>query len=396
MNPAAQASWRNVGRPGQPPPQVLSPLGAVAAAMSPGSWQQVTFSGIAANMLATFHISTDTVSGSMINDSYYFAWDPFNKRIVYVGQDHYNISPPSHIPGNTQRHCWFDDASGLFVVGTNDTTVKDDTQTPEHGFGHSAVNPHNGHVFIYTGYNHDNAHVPLWECNPGVSAAFSLAATASSIDAQVSIACCWWDGAFTGRTLGSQGAFMLFNSGACAGVGTGELLIYDPTVPGFLTTITGFTGSEYTSDDNCVMAYSKVKNCALFGGGHSNIGVTPNNVVCYRLNSDGTVTRMPNCPASSGMGAHNGVIAADPVGGNFLLFNDTEVWELNPTGSGTWTQQTGGKAMPAGFQGHYAVPGSLSVDASGGAPTTVTDYGVIAHTIMPHQSTQSMWLYKHG
>jgi hypothetical protein len=253
--------------------------------------------------------------------------------------------------------------------------------TPEHGYGHTQVNPYTGDIYHYPAFNHANTTIPIWKMPNGSTTLSSLASTSSG-DSQVALGSCWWTGSFTGRTLGSQGAFMLFNSGASAPISqNGEIAIYDPTV-GFLSTLTNVTPSGYISCYNSVMAYSKVKNVALYGGGNGNT------TLAYRLNSDGTHTTMPAVPGS-GMGLESGVICADPVSGNFLLLTNGALYELNPSGSGTWTLQTGTRVPPAGVNNPTQAGGSVSW-------CSIPDYGVVVAISQLTGSTGSMYIYKHA
>ena len=93
-----------------------------------------------------------------------------------------------------------------------------------------------------------------------------------------------------------------------------------------------------------VAAYSAKKNVMVYGGGNTSTSPSNNNV--WRLNADGSKTRMPDAPL--GVGINHGMVpVADSRTGNFLFLGFGQLWELNPDGSGTWTQQTGTKAPPA-------------------------------------------------
>lgn len=369
-------------------PTGVSTMGDAAANMTAGTW---LFMSSITTLLGAAVTGQGGDVGTMMNDCSAWPWNTIYRRIELIGMDHYNIPGPES-PNDTQRHYWYDDINNVFVQGTNSDGVMPAGTTPNHGFGHTSVNPYTGDVYhtpMYVGGNN----IQLWEATGGSAVFQSQVATGVSIDAQVSIACFWWSGPYTGPlgTLGAQGAHMLFNSGACGGVGTGEMFIYDPLNPGVFNAQTGITPSGYLSDYNSVACYSPKLNCAIYGGGHGG-----NAQLLYRLNSDGTHTAMPSVPGS-GCGLHVGIFVCDPVTGNFLLLTNGALYELNPTGSGTWTLQTGTRAPPSALTSAWNVTVPPST-ASGGAFSSLTDYGVIAALFCPTGSASSagFWLYKHA
>lgn len=341
--------------------------------MAPGTWAQVA----ASNQDAVLG-SQNGNSGSMINYCQSMPWNPVAKRIEFTGADH------DAVPA-TQRYARYDDASNTFSLVAVDAGFGAAVGTAFHGAGLLQANPYTGELF--------NAQQP--QANPRLfrfykmsagSTTFSLVGTAPSGYLQIFMPSCWWTGPFTARALGSQGAYMCFNSGASQGIGTGEIFIYDPTIPGFLPTLTGVTDPVYTSNYAPVMAYSKIKNCAVYGG-TSDVS-SPNAPIAYRLNSDGTHTLMPPVPGS-GMGLDVGALVADPVTGNFLLLTNGQLWELNPTGSGTWALQTGSRVPPSGVRNPTEMGQGLVV-------TAIPDYGVVAVTSQLAGSGGTFFLYKHA
>jgi hypothetical protein len=96
------------------------------------------------------------------------------------------------------------------------------------------------------------------------------------------------------------------------------------------------SGNTYHS----VMQYSAKKNVAVYGGGNDD----PRKL--WRLNYDRSVTAMPYVPTGKTVGIQNGILVEDPVTGNFLLLSAGQLLELNPTGSGTWTQLGGSRTPP--------------------------------------------------
>jgi hypothetical protein len=96
---------------------------------------------------------------------------------------------------------------------------------------------------------------------------------------------------------------------------------------------------------------------------------------------------MPDVPPGKAVGIQNGLLVNDPVSGNFLLLSAGELWELNPSGSGTWTQQTGLRVPP----GAVGVPGNLDAVIA----SSISDYGVVAFITQPGHTGATFFLYKH-
>jgi hypothetical protein len=145
------------------------------------------------------------------------------------------------------------------------------------------------------------------------------------------------------------------------------------------------TNNPSSSEYNQVMAYSAVKNVAVYGGGHAN------EKRVWRLNSNGTAVELTNAPAEIEVGIHRGVLVEDPVTGNFLVLSKGHLYELNPDGTGTWTPQTGTRVPPA----------SVGIPAEGGAGKFVIgvplpNHGAVAFIRQTNAGSGAFWLYKHA
>lgn len=178
---------------------------------------------------------------------------------------------------------------------------------------------------------------------------------------------------------------MLFNSGNATGnANDGQILAYNPLTNTWFYNQQGkapFYGSGSTY--HSLIEYSAPKNVAVYGGGN----VASNRL--WRLSSDGSVLAMPNVPAGKGVGMQQGLLVNEPVTGNFLLLSDGELWELNPSGAGSWTQQTGSRTPPSGV-GRPGPGSPVGVIAS-----SISDYGVVVFITQPGQNGATFFLYKH-
>jgi hypothetical protein len=305
----------------------------------------------------------------MIYYSNSMPWNPFSKVIEIIGQDH---SYPS------LRHVRYDVATNQFVLVADDAGLG-----PAHGYDHNTVNPYTGDLYhrLYGGFT------------GSIKARKKVLSGSSFLDIpsvagteQVAIGASWWSGPFVGG--GSQGSFMIFNSGnATGGANDGQIVAYNPLTNTWFYNQQGKApnyGSGFTYSS--VIEYSGVKNVAVYGGGNA----APNKL--WRISSDGSVLAMPNVPAGKEVGMQGGgagVLVDDPVTGNFLLLSAGELWELNPSGAGTWTQQTGTRTPPSGV----GIPSPTKAVIASSIP--VSDYGVVVFITQPNQAGGTFYLYKH-
>ena len=126
---------------------------------------------------------------------------------------------------------------------------------------------------------------------------------------------------------------------------------------------------------------------------YSSIGVLvfggSNNI--YKMDSLGTVTTLPSAPfgnVNTGTGSSCCSVAADPVSGRILVINGSnQLWELNPAGSGTWTQKT--SVSPPSFFTTIGGPGESLISAP------ISDYGVVMYVKCNDSSSCHAYLYKH-
>lgn len=341
-----------------------SAIGAVAAVMLPGTWVRITQSNDQDSVLGI-----GSASGSTIHYSNSMPWNPVTKCIEILGQDHGYV--------NNTRYMRYVDGINKFVLVAEHATK----ETIAHGYDHTSVNPFTGDIY-HLDYNSTVIERSL------AGGAFSVLTNYPSHGyQQVAIGTCWWSGFFVGAR--AQGALILYNSGNAVNAATdGQIIAYDPLNQTWffdkrgMAPFSAANGATYHS----VIEYSSRKNVAVYGGG----GAAPTKL--WRLNFDGSFLPMPNTPSGKQVGVYNGNLAVDPVTGNFLLLSAGELWELNPSDAGQWTQQIGSRAPPVGV----GIPGPATVAVNGVISCSIPEYGVVAYITQSARAGGTFYLYKHA
>lgn len=352
---------------------VLAPsssvLSTVATAMAPGSWAPLSV----ASQSAALGVGPTT--GSMLPYCNAMPWNPRNRCI--------EIEAADHPLGTPHRHVRYVEASNSFEV------VSSSTGLDAHGYDHVALNPYTGDLYFknFGGIGKRPLLVNRKKLN---ESSYSLLPTIE-VNQIIIFGTCWWSGPFTGgQGLGAQGGLAVYSRGpSVTGATDGNISIFDPVANSWRFSADGMspnlvdnpTGSEH----NQVMAYSPVKNVAVYGGGHGNTRRI------WRLSSNGTATELTSAPAAIEIGIHQGVLVEDPVTGNFLVLSKGQLYELNPDGPGKWTPLTGSRVPPA----------SVGVPAESGSNKFVIgvplpDHGVVAFIRQTNASSGAFWLYKHA
>ena len=301
-------------------------------------------------------------------------WNPLARRIEIVAMDH---------NWGSVRYAQYDEVTNKFALITNDLGFGSATQ---HGYDHNVVNPSTGDLY----------HRRIKDAVGGTTLTVTrkvLASSASFVEiptvgtnySQIAIGACWWSGAFSGA--GSQGCLILFNSGDSFGKSTdGQIVAYNPLTNSWFFNQHGMAPNYMTggSTYHSLIEYSLKKNVAVYGGGNDQ----PNKL--WRLNSDGSFIAMPLVPSGKGVGMQKGNLCSDPVTGNFLLLSSGQLWELNPTGSGAWTQMTGSRTPPSAV----GIPGPGVPD--GVISTELPQHGVVAYITQTSSTGGTFFLYKHA
>jgi len=345
-----------------PAPGSSSVLAQAAAAMTAGSWVQLS-----ANNISIIVTNTNGVGGNSIPFSNQAAWDPITKAIRYVGQDHGGS-------GAFRDHEYIDATNSWGLRPTVPPNVT-------HGYGHNAVRPDTGDHY-YRGNGAVAVAPENTERRRSGILNWELFTASPPTYNQIGIGCAWWSGSLSGTQ--AAGAYFMWETSF------GVIMLYDPIADSWRQ-VTGIStpGDTY----HTVAAYSKVNNCVVFGGGNNQ---TRN---LWKLNSDLSVTVM-NAPQIN-LGIQQGNLQCDPVTGKFLLWGGgvAQFWELDPNGNGglgSYIQLTGSRQPPpAGLNGvSDPATGGGGPDALISCP--IPDYGVVAYISASGASYANMFLYKHA
>ncbi len=264
------------------------------------------------------------------------------------------------------------EATNQFVLVSNNATA----EGLNHGYDHTTVNPYTGDI-----YHRDYDSTTIERKVYGGS---SFAALSSSWNSrgftQADIASCWWSGPFSGGSgAGTQGCLLICNPYYNSGGSLGQISAYNPLSGSWFFESLGVTPGIDTSGGprGNVIEYSDTKNVAVYGGG---VGAETR---LWRLDPTGACFAMPNVPSGKQLGIQGGNLVCDPKTGNFLLLSAGQLWELNPTGSGAWAQQTGSRVPPAGV----GVPGPTNPQAV--ISCALPEHGVVAYIRSSCTSTPS-------
>jgi hypothetical protein len=299
-------------------------------------------------------------------------WNPFSQAIEILGADHNYGS---------ERYVQYSDKTDQFELVSNAMPGIDSWA---HGYDHVAVNPFNGDVYMrfYSGFT---GTITVGKRPLGASSFVQIPKLTGETE-QVAIGATWWSGSFAGG--GAQGSFVLFNSGNAVGTASdGHIAAYDPIANTWFLSKTGmapFYGATSGYTYSSVIEYSPQKNVAVYGGGNA----APDKL--WRLDADASFTPMPDAPAGKEIGIQRGLLVNEPITGNFLLLSAGELWELDPTGSGTWTKQSGSRVPPAGV----GIPGPTTID--GMIVSSIPEYGVVVYVKQTSPSGGTVFVYRHA
>lgn len=344
----------------------MSALSDLAAGMSPGTWAELTQT----NMVPI--LGQGPSQQNVLPYAHSMIWDPVSVQLHFIGGDHTTIA----------RYI-------TYSLGLNSWTDHGQVAFGSHEFNHLSIDPTTGTLYLQE-YGSSRRVYYKTQAMSAWDSGTSLATWPVDDQlTQITYGTCWWSGAMSGA--GANGALVIYNSGASATGNNppsadGQVVIYDPLAAIWIDSITGFgpTPSQYGGTYQACAAYSAPHNVAVFGGGSATIHMKK----VFRLNSDRTVTSMPDYPGGGsqvGIGVGFGNVVADPAGGDFLVRSGSEYWKLNPTGSGTWTQLPN---PPADILPVTQLNSIVSFQ--------IPEYGIVGYITMVASSAGHFYLYKHS
>jgi hypothetical protein len=182
---------------------------------------------------------------------------------------------------------------------------------------------------------------------------------------------CYWTGTHSAIS-GTKGALVFFDGDFGALVGRNV---------SSLANINFGSASVSSPGYDTVAAYSPTHNVCVFGGGAKQ----PRRI--WRMNSSGQITELAQAPAGCRIGTYNGILTEDPATGHFLVLSGRRIWQLNPTGSGSWTEQTGSRIPPSAVNDPASTQEVIGIPLHG--------LGVTMYVSMTVKSGNS-YLYRHA
>ncbi len=361
-----------------------SVLAKLAAAMPVGTWAQV----MATNQNDLLTDNDGAGSGSHLHYSNSMNYIPQSDRIQLVGADHGGYLGMGLFE--------YDLATNRFIAVTPPSPTGDVSGAgPGHGYDHASVNPHTGDTYqlLYG----SPAGTPAYKFKVVTrrlgAATFASALPFTMIEQNVNITfgSCWWSGAFgASGGAGAQGCLMVFNVGNANGSATdGVISAYDPLTDQWFYSLIGaspFYAAGGSGTYHNVAEYSPGLNCMVYGGGNAA------EQKLWRLDSSGGVTALTDVPMGKAVGIQRGNLVCDPVTGRFLLLSNHELWELDPTGAGTWQPLTGPRGPPA----ELGTPGPASAALDGMMSCALPQYGVVAYIKQTVVNDGVFFIYKHA
>jgi hypothetical protein len=362
-------------------PAAATQLGNLAASMNPGEWRQLTTNNIGAVSRAFF--------GNPGYDDNQF-WNSKKRQMMIETSTHgaFTTCPGAcPLPLIT-----YDDDTNTWTTGG---AQPPHTGATWHNYDHAAWDDTN-EIFYYRYSNTPNIYrycvnnTPSW-C-AGRQGTWTLIA---SSPLSLMPNCCQVAGAISYHETLSGGALLFYN-GDTFGMGCGGLLGYREST-GTWQMLGGSPCQFPTGDYNNLAEYSPRKKVAIFGGGIGNL-TQAHGKRLWKIDQNGTITRLTDAPRPINTGIINRSAVADPGTGNFIFIfgyeaAQGEMWELNPDGNGTWTLIDSDLRRPGKICNSF-------LDSSAGCSgdfygAAVSTYGVIMYWKYTGLSAGEVWIYKH-
>lgn len=346
-----------------------SELSTLASNMKPGEWAELTTLGFDnGNLLYTTRNSPgDSVSTSnhIIDFAESAAWDPTTKQFMFLGAPH----------GNAWKFIIYDEATNSWREGPFShpcmayggaivTSDPNATYCGGHAFDWNAFDPASGR-FFHT----------YWKFGPELDIYKpSTNQWSRSVTPPQAI------GDLLGGYNYRYGAMEWFpEMNALLTLVEGKILRINVDTNTWEEWPTKYQMGGYHN----VMEYSAAQKVVVFGGGNDwaeTVAATPNSNDLYRMDADGTVTKLTNVPfyirvTDQETGGHPGtIITADPVTGNFIILNKQKQFYELDAARNSWRQLT---TVPPINSHAVAAP--------------ISNHGVIMYV-----TKNKVWLYKHS
>lgn len=325
-----------------PPPAPPGDLADIAAGMSSGEWVTLTTNGFANGA-----ILLSPENGSILEFTDEAVWDP-NQNKLYIlgtarGNGGYGPINQKWVEYSESTNTWSDLTSTLppgFYIG-------------HHAYNHMAFDASRGHYYV----RFDNIKDPLnvWRYDTAADTWNQMPDMPSNFNTFGAIEF------FPERDL------LVFTDTSFGG----RFLSFDPDSNSW--SIDQLGGLDKT--DHNFSRHDPVNGLLYFGGGH-----TAGNVF-YKLERNGTATRLAIPPVPLGIDGSCTIHTVDPNGGMFLLLEtDNVIYEYDPATDSWGTRGT----HPLSDEGRL-----MSVAA------VIQEYGVIiAVSYRPAGDTNGVFLYK--
>jgi hypothetical protein len=325
-----------------------TPLSTLVSTMKAGEWAELQTTNAAP-------VLGQTVGGSVGNVLPYsddVAWDPGSHRLYFIGSDH------QHATGYA-RFIMYSETTNTWTELPRAIWFGPLTETAMHGYDHTALNPATGELFhrpmtAKRSINRYNIPLGSWRSS------FSLPTTLLPLESDM--ACC------IGVSYFPEMKSIVFVDGGSIGH------IYSFNTATFKWTMLKDTVA--LGPYHNVAEYNPLYKVVVGGGGNGSKDV-------YKIDSLGTVTTMKNAPVNYGI--NEAVFTVDPVGGDYLLFNNAQQFWAYNVKTDTWTQQGSAGNI---FTASYGFPISSVV------ATPVSNYGVVLFLTCDGATNCRMMIYK--
>lgn len=315
-------------------------LGDLAAAMQPGTWQELKSTGFGNPLLE------NGGSGSVLSYADKGVWNPILRKVYFMG------SPHCGGVGDCQKFIVYDDTS-------NTWTTRSHVNDNGHGYDHNTLDPTTG--IMYRRFYNSNA---IWKYTDAtdnwvVSSQMNLAYV------QVAGGFEWFPNLYneTGGAVFAIGGF-------------GEVHLYRKSTNTWTPLTTGLAMGSYHN----FAWYSRVHKVVILGGGNGSRDL-------YKIDASGKLTQMKQAPLE--LGIHQTFGASDPVSGDYLVWGNGSLgYSYNPM-TDTWTVLPNAASAPI-----WQNTGSPQVTGMIAIP--ITTYGVVMVVKYATSNLSGVYLYKHS